>query len=215
MSKKLYANLDFQNMELLNVATYTEDEILAMIGLSTKEINTLNSIIDDNNITTIKTHSSSKIYTDNQNILQEAKDYTDKQMTKLNKEYKVITDISEVVNPNYVYLLKTGGTVEKYILSDDGSPVSLGTETIDLTNIYSKDEVNNDFVKKSDADITYATITTVDNILLKIGNLDNLTTTNTTNLVEAINELKLSNDMLASSFANALEELGKLVGGDL
>ena len=145
MSKKLYANLDFQNMELLNVATYTEDEILAMIGLSTKEINTLNSIIDDNNITTIKTHSSSKIYTDNQNILQEAKDYTDKQMTKLNKEYKVITDISEVVNPNYVYLLKTGGTVEKYILSDDGSPVSLGTETIDLTNIYSKDEVNNDF----------------------------------------------------------------------
>ena len=62
------------------------------------------------------------------------------------------------------------------------------------------------FIKKSQAFF---------NILLKIGNLDNLTTTNTTNLVEAINELKLSNDMLASSFANALEELGKLVGGDL
>ena len=49
-----------------------------------------------------------------------------------------------------------------YVLSADGSVVSLGTSDVDLTNYYTKTELDSDFLKKTDATSTYATITTVD-----------------------------------------------------
>ena len=215
MAKKLYTNLDFQNMELLNVAEYTTDEILNMLNLSPQEINTLQSLIDDNSISTNKTHSSSKIYTDNQQILQEAKDYIDKQISKMDKKYKIINSTSEVTNSEYVYLLPNGTSCDRYILAEDGSPFAIGSMELDLSNVYTKDEINSDFIKKDEATATYSTIMTTDNISSNIGLLSNLNTEHKENIVNAINELKTANDMLANTFANALDELGKLIGGDI
>ena len=215
MAKKLYTNLDFQNMELLNVAEYTTDEILNMLNLSPQEINTLQSLIDDNSISTNKTHSSSKIYTDNQQVLQEAKDYIDKQISKMDKNYKIINSTSEVTNSEYVYLLPNGTSCDRYILAEDGSPFAIGSMELDLSNVYTKDEINSDFIKKDEATATYSTIMTTDNISSNIGLLSNLNTEHKENIVNAINELKTANDMLANTFANALDELGKLIGGDI
>ena len=213
MAKKLYTNLDFQNMELLNVAEYTTDEILNMLNLSPQEINTLQSLLSDDIISTNKTHSSSKIYTDNQQILQEAKDYIDKQISKMDKKYKIINSTSEVTNSEYVYLLPNGTSCDRYILAEDGSPFAIGSMELDLSNVYTKDEINSDFIKKDEATATYSTIMTTDNISSNIGLLSNLNTEHKENIVNAINELKTANDMLANTFANALDELGKLIGG--
>ena len=215
MAKKLYTNLDFQNMELLNVAEYTTDEILNMLNLSPQEINTLQSLLSDDIISTNKTHSSSKIYTDNQQILQEAKDYIDKQISKMDKKYKIINSTSEVTNSEYVYLLPNGTSCDRYILAEDGSPFEIGSMELDLSNVYTKDEINSDFIKKDEATATYSTIMTTDNISSNIGLLSNLNTEHKENIVNAINELKTANDMLANTFANALDELGKLIGGDI
>ena len=215
MAKKLYTNLDFQNMELLNVAEYTTDEILNMLNLSPQEINTLQSLIDDNSISTNKTHSSSKIYTDNQQVLQEAKDYIDKQISKMDKKYKIINSTSEVTNSEYVYLLPNGTSCDRYILAEDGSPFAIGSMELDLSNVYTKDEINSDFIKKDEATATYSTIMTTDNISSNIGLLSNLNTEHKENIVNAINELKTANDMLTNTFTNALDELGKLIGGDI
>ena len=215
MAKKLYTNLDFQNMELLNVAEYTTDEILNMLGLTPQEINTLQSLLSDDIISTNKTHSSSKIYTDNQQILQEAKDYIDKQISKMDKKYKIINSTSEVTNSEYVYLLPNGTSCDRYILAEDGSPFAIGSMELDLSNVYTKDEINSDFIKKDEATATYSTIMTTDNISSNIGLLSNLNTEHKENIVNAINELKTANDMLANTFTNALDELGKLIGGDI
>ena len=215
MAKKLYTNLDFQNMELLNVAEYTTDEILNMLNLTPQEINTLQSLLSDNIISTNKTHSSSKIYTDNQQILQEAKDYIDKQISKMDKKYKIINSTSEVTNSEYVYLLPNGTSCDRYILAEDGSPFAIGSMELDLSNVYTKDEINSDFIKKDEATATYSTIMTTDNISSNIGLLSNLNTEHKDNIVNAINELKTANDMLANTFTNALDELGKLIGGDI
>ena len=215
MSKKLYTNLDFQNMELLNVAEYTTDEILNMLNLSPQEINTLQSLIDDNSISTNKTHSSSKIYTDNQQVLFEAKNYVDKQISKIDKKYKAINSISEIIDDEYIYLLPNGTSSDRYILTEDGSPFKIGQMDLDLSNIYTKDEINNEFIKKIDADTIYSTIITTDKISSDIGLLSNLNTEHKDNIVNAINELKTANDMLANTFTNALDELGKLIGGDI
>ena len=215
MSKKLYTNLDFQNMELLNVAEYTTDEILNMLNLTPQEINTLQSLLSDNIISTNKTHSSSKIYTDNQQILQEAKDYIDKQISKMDKKYKIINSTSEVTNSEYVYLLPNGTSCDRYILAEDGSPFAIGSMELDLSNVYTKDEINSDFIKKDEGNATYSTIMTTDNISSNIGLLSNLNTEHKDNIVNAINELKTANDMLANTFTNALDELGKLIGGDI
>ena len=215
MAKKLYTNLDFQNMELLNVAEYTTDEILNMLDLSPQEINTLQSLLSDDIISTNKTHSSSKIYADNQQVLQEAKDYIDKQISKMDKKYKIINSTSEVTNSEYVYLLPNGTSCDRYILAEDGSPFAIGSMELDLSNVYTKDEINSDFIKKDEATATYSTIMTTDNISSNIGLLSNLNTEHKENIVNAINELKTANDMLANTFANALDELGKLIGGDI
>ena len=215
MSKKLYTNLDFQNMELLNVAEYTTDEILNMLNLTPQEINTLQSLINDNSISTNKTHSSSKIYTDNQQVLFEAKNYVDKQISKIDKKYKAINSISEIIDDEYVYLLPNGTSSDRYILTEDGSPFKIGQMDLSLDNIYTKDEINNEFIKKIDADTIYSTIITTDKITSNIGLLSNLNTEHKDNIVNAINELKTANDMLANTFTNALDELGKLIGGDI
>ena len=133
----------------------------------------------------------------------------------MDKKYKIINSTSEVTNSEYVYLLPNGTSCDRYILAEDGSPFAIGSMELDLSNVYTKDEINSDFIKKDEVTATYSTIMTTDNISSNIGLLSNLNTEHKDNIVNAINELKTANDMLANTFTNALDELGKLIGGDI
>ena len=142
----------------------TEQDILSKLGLSTNDIETMNKILDDAVVTTTKTFSSSKIYTEIQKCLQDSKDFTLREIAnKLGASYKIVTDVVDMTSKDHLYLMNNGGVYDIYIVDDANAPVKIGDTNVDLNGYYSKTEVDNDFLKKADADSKYATITTVDN----------------------------------------------------
>ena len=139
------------------------DTIKTMLGLTTDELQTLSSIILDSQVRLDKTYSSSKIYTDLQQCLNDSKKFTLDQFAKANKaSYQVITNLSSATDKSIIYLMANGSNYDMYIVESDGTPTKIGDTTIDLSQFYTKTEIDNDFVKKTDADGKYATITTVD-----------------------------------------------------
>ena len=139
------------------------DTIKTMLGLTTDELQTLSSIILDSQVRLDKTYSSSKIFSDMQDILSQSKTFTLQQFAKANKaSYQVITNLSSATDKSIIYLMANGSNYDMYIVESDGTPTKIGDTTIDLSQFYTKTEIDNDFVKKTDADGKYATITTVD-----------------------------------------------------
>lgn len=140
----------------------TKADIEALINLNPEEISKLSDLISTE-IRLDKTFSSSDTYTRIQAAIDTAKEYTNNQLGKAVKPaYKVVASTSEVTETGYFYLISNGTNYDMYVLSSDGAVVSLGTSEVDLSNYYTKTEVDNDFLKKTDATSTYATITTVD-----------------------------------------------------
>ena len=139
------------------------EDVKAMLNLSQEELDNLQKLLKDDQITTTSTFSSSKIFSDLQAAIDTAKEYTNNQLGKAVKPaYKVVSSTSEVTETGYFYLISNGTNFDMYVLSADGTVVSLGTSEVDLSNYYTKTETDNDFLKKTDADGKYATITTVD-----------------------------------------------------
>ena len=153
----------------------TKADIEALINLNPEEISKLSDLISTE-IRLDKTFSSSDTYTRIQAAIDTAKEYTNNQLGKAVKPaYKVVASTSEVTETGYFYLISNGTNYDMYVFSADSSVVSLGTSDVDLSNYYTKTEVDNDFLKKTDATSTYATITTVDgkvdktNVLTALG----------------------------------------------
>ena len=145
-----------------DITELSKDDISALINLSPEEISKLSDIISTE-IRLDKTFSSSDTYMRIQAAIDTAKEYTNNQLGKAVKPaYKVVSSTSEVTETGYFYLISNGTNFDMYVLSSDGSVVSLGTSEIDLSNYYTKTETDSDFLKKTDATSTYATITTVD-----------------------------------------------------
>ena len=65
----------------------TKADIETMLGLTQDQLNTLASIILDSEIRLDKTHSSSKIFSDMQDILSQSKTFTLDQFAKANKAF--------------------------------------------------------------------------------------------------------------------------------
>ena len=155
------------------------EDVKAFLNLTPQEISKLSDIISKE-IRLDKTFSSSDTYMRIQAAIDTAKEYTNNQLGKAVKPaYKVVSSTSEVTETGYFYLISNGTNFDMYVLSADGSVVSLGTSEVDLSNHYTKTETDNDFLKKSDATSTYATITTVDGKVDKTDIVDNLTATDT------------------------------------
>ena len=162
-----------------NITELSKSDIEALINLSPEEISKLSDLISTE-IRLDKTFSSSDTYMRIQAAIETAKEYTNEQTGKCVKPaYKVVTSTSEVTETGYFYLISNGTNYDMYVLSADGSVVSLGTSDVDLTNYYTKTELDSDFLKKTDATSTYATITTVDGKVNKTDIVDNLTSTDT------------------------------------
>ena len=156
------------------------DTIKSMIGLTSEEITTLQSILNDAEIRLDKTHSSSKIFSDMQDILSQSKTFTMQQFAKANKaSYHVVSATSEMTDKSVIYLMPNSTNYDMYIVESDGTPTKIGDTKIDLSQFYTKTEIDNDFVKKTDADGKYATITTVDGKVDKTSILTTISTTAT------------------------------------
>ena len=137
------------------------EDVKAFLNLTPEQISKLSDIISTE-IRLDKTFSSSDTYTRIQAAIDTAKEYTNNQLGKSVKPaYKVVSSISEVTETGYFYLISNGTNFDMYVLSADGSVVSLGTSEVDLSD-YAKLTDLADYLKKTDAASTYATITTVD-----------------------------------------------------
>lgn len=144
-----------------DITELTLDEIKAMLGLTTEEIDTLSKIILDSEVRLDKTYSSSKIYTSIQDAIDTAKAYTLAEIGKASgASYKIASSTSDMTDEKVIYLLQNGSTYDMYIV-DSGTPTRIGDVSIDLSDYYTKTEINNDFLKKTDATSTYATKTEV------------------------------------------------------
>lgn len=110
-----------------------------------------------------------------------SKAYTLAEISKASgASYKVVTSTSDMTDVRFIYLLANGDTYDMYIYEEDtNTATKIGDTAIELSNVYTKDEVDNAFVLKTAF------------LLLEngMGNVANLITTAKT-VVDAINEIK-------------------------
>lgn len=134
----------------------------------------LGGIISDE-ISTKKTWHSSRIYEELMDVYTRSVEYTIKYNARQQKaSYKVITREAEVVDTQFIYLIKDGDGYQMWILTDDGA-LNIGSTNIDMSEYYTRDEVDVGFLKQTDAAITYATNDKIDGIIKD----ETSTTTNT------------------------------------
>ena len=147
--------------------------------------------IDDINLKTDGTFSSVKIDSLLKQLKEENKDYTDEQILKVkNTAIKVIDNLDKAIDEGIIYLYKSpdSDVYSRYLIID-GILTPLDNITINLDNIYTKNEI--DKITKQITD--------------DLGSTE-LTTTATT-IKEAINELKDSLDNINTNEESIFEEL--------
>ena len=143
------------------ISELTKADIEALVNLTPEQITNLQSLIDDASISTTHTNSSSHIYMAIQDAIAECKDDTIKQIAKkVSGSYKIANTTADIVSADYIYLLSNGTNYDLYVLVD-GTATKVGDTNIDLSE-YIKATDLADYMKSSDADGKFATITTVD-----------------------------------------------------
>ena len=126
---------------------YTEEELLAMLNLSETELQNLQNILNDDEISTHTTHSSSKIYAELLTVLSESKNFTIAEVAKIvSFSYKVVTSEDDVVDDKAIYLIENAitGTYDMYLLVD-GSPSKVGNTSINLDGYVKKEDIVDTF----------------------------------------------------------------------
>ena len=160
-----------------DIEILTVEQIEELIGLSDEEIE---SILSDTTIELNKTWSSSYINNKLNETLDSAKAYTLSELSKaVSKSYAVITSIDDVISDKILYLYKEDGAYNIYIYNVDTTSAELvGSFSVNLDDYYTKHEVDDTFVNKTDFD----TLTD------SIGDVSTLDTDDKT-VVGAINEV--------------------------
>lgn len=172
------------------------DDIKAMLNLTDEQLKTLSSLILDSEIRLDKTWSSSKIYSDIQQCLSDSKAYTLQELAKkTGASYKIVTSTTDMTSTEFLYLLSNANNAYDIYALIDGTAQKIGDTTIDLSQFYTKTEIDNDFLKKTDADGKYATIPTVDK---KVDKTSIVTTLDENTTDEQVPSAKVVNDNLNS-----------------
>ena len=137
----------------------SKEDVERLLGLTKEEIEAMTDLILDSEVRLDKTYSSSKIYSSIQDAIDTSKAYTLSELGKMSgASYKVVTATNEMTDEKIIYLLDNGTTFDMYIV-ESGIPTKIGDTNIDLSDYYTKTEVDNDFLNKTDAASTYATKT--------------------------------------------------------
>ena len=171
---------DTVNIDIPEFEQLTTEDILDMIGLSQEELDTLSTIIADTEVRLDKTYSSSKIVESIAQCLSDSKTYTLEQIAAATTaSYKVVSSTDEVTELRFIYLIENEETYDLYILEEDTNEVvKIGTTKIDLSDYYTKAEV----------DTTFVLNTVFETLSQAIGDVANLTT-EAKIIVDAINEV--------------------------
>ena len=141
----------------------SKEDVEGLLGLTEEELETMTNLIADTEIRIDKTYSSSKIYQDIQQCLNDSKTFTLLELSKFSGVgYKIVASTSEMTSESVIYLLANGNTYDMYIVEENGAITKIGDMDVNLDNYFTKTEIDNDFLKKVDADGKYATITTMD-----------------------------------------------------
>ena len=166
------------------MANYTTTSLEAtkyLCGLI-RDLASVSEGIDDINLRSDGTFSSVMIDTLIKKCLEDANEYTEKLVANLSRlELKLVTNESEITQPNILYLFKPDGATSynQYVVIE-GNKVLLGTCDIDMAQ----------YLKIADASKTYATKTELKAVTDKIGTTTLTTTAQTlTGSIEEIKEI--------------------------
>ena len=164
------------------MANYTTTSLEAtkyLCGLI-RDLASVSEGIDDINLRSDGTFSSVMIDTLIKKCLQDSNEYTEKLVANLSRlELKLVTNESEITQPNILYLFKPDGATSynQYVVIE-GNKVLLGTCDIDMAQ----------YLKIADASKTYCTKTELKAVTDKIGTTTLTTTAQT--LTGSIEEVK-------------------------
>ena len=141
----------------------SKEDVEGLLSLTEEELETMTNLIADTEIRIDKNYSSSKIYLDIQQCLEDSKTYTLLELSKFSGVgYKIVASTSEMTSESTIYLLANGNTYDMYIVEENGAITKIGDMDVNLDNYFTKTEIDYDFLKKVDADGNYATFTTMD-----------------------------------------------------
>ena len=133
---------------------YTDSEISDILEISDAQALELSKIINDNVKANNKLWSSNKIDSELQNVVIEANKYSDEligQISSISLEYVTVLPDTDIKS-NVIYILQgTPNTLNVYNNSTSAF-VTVGDLNIDLTNYYTKSEVDAELAKKANAD---------------------------------------------------------------
>ena len=133
---------------------YTDSEISDILEISDAQALELSKIINDNVKANNKLWSSNKIDSELQNMIIEANKYSDEligQISSISLEYVTVLPDTDIKS-NVIYILQgTPNTLNVYNNSTSAF-VTVGDLNIDLTNYYTKIEVDAELAKKANAD---------------------------------------------------------------
>ena len=178
--------------------------LASMINLSDEEIASLQSLISTE-VRLDKCFSASDTYNRILNAENNCKTFTLEQLAKkMGASYKVVTTTDEVTSTEFLYLISNSTAYDIYALIE-GVVTKLGDTTIDLSNYYTKNEIDSDFLKKTDADGKYATITTVDGKVDKTSILTTISSTPSDDKLLSEKAIKSEFDKLKTNFQDGVD----------
>ena len=169
----------------------TEQEILDLLDLTDEELETMAHLIDDSAISLNKTYSSSKIYTDIRQCLQDSKDFTLEELgKKIGASYEVVTSIDDMVSQDRLYLLNNGNNYDIYIVDADNVPVVIGDTSIDFSGFVTITEIESELGTERLGTTSQTVKGAINELFQSVTNegditdLENRITTNETNITD-------------------------------
>ncbi len=124
----------------------------------------LKDFINNDIISTTHAWSSSRAYTEIQNAIQVAKDYTlEKIANSSTGSYVIANGTDEVVDDKHLFLISNGSNYDIYALVS-GAPTKIGDTSVSLNGLLTEATAESTYLKQTDATSTYATITTTDGL---------------------------------------------------
>ena len=133
---------------------YTDSEISDILEISDEQALELSKIINDNVKANNKLWSSNKIDSELQNMIIEANKYSDEligQISSISLEYVTVLPDTDIKS-NVIYILQGIPNTLNVYNNSTSAFVTVGDLNIDLTNYYTKSEVDVELAKKANAD---------------------------------------------------------------
>ena len=133
---------------------YTDSEISDILEISNEQALELSKIINDNVKANNKLWSSNKIDSELQNVVIEANKYSDEligQISSISLEYVTVLPDTDIKS-NVIYILQGNPNTLNVYNNSTSAFVTVGDLNIDLTNYYTKSEVDAELAKKANAD---------------------------------------------------------------